>query len=59
MKGACVLRLPSGKKFFKSHCKLRVYKNNQQLSEGCQKTQTSSYKVSQSWGCNVQHGDYG
>ena len=58
MKGACVLRQPSGKKK-KAHCKLRVYENNQQLSKGCQKMQTSSFKVSKSWGCNVQHGDYG
>ena len=25
--------------------------------QACQKVQTSSYKVNQSWGCNVQHGD--
>ena len=24
-----------------------------------QEVQTSSYKLSQSWGCYVQHGDYG
>ena len=25
--------------------------------EGGQKVQTSSYKISKSWGCNVQHGN--
>ena len=29
------------------------------MSEGRgQKTQTSSYKINKSWGCNVLHGDY-
>ena len=29
------------------------------MSEGvCQKVQNSSYKISKSWGCNVQHSDY-
>ena len=23
-----------------------------------QKVQNSNYKISKSWGCNVQHGDY-
>ena len=34
------------KKKKKAHCKLRVYENNQQLNKGCQKMQTSSFKVS-------------
>ena len=42
----------------KAHCKLTVYENNQQLNKGCQKMQTSSFKVSKSWGCNVQHDEY-
>ena len=29
-----------------------------QTDEGGQKVQTSSYKISKSWGCNVQCGDY-
>ena len=29
-----------------------------QMSEGHQKVQTSNYKISKSWGCNIQHGDY-
>ena len=30
-----------------------------ELDEGGQKAQTSYYyKTNQSWGCNVQHGDY-
>ena len=28
------------------------------MGEGVQKVQTSSYKINESWGCNVQHGDY-
>ena len=28
------------------------------MGEGSQKVQTSSYKISKSWGYNVQHGDY-
>ena len=27
------------------------------MSEGGQKVQTYSYKINNSWGCNVQHGD--
>jgi len=30
-----------------------------EMAEGGQKVQTSSYKISRSSGCNVQHGDYG
>lgn len=29
------------------------------MDENDQKVQTSSYKISQSWGYNVQHSDYG
>ena len=28
------------------------------MGEGDQKVQNSSYKMSKSWRCNVQHGDY-
>ena len=28
------------------------------MDKGRQKIKTSSYKVNQFWGCNVQHGDY-
>lgn len=28
------------------------------MNEGSQKVQTSSYKIKESWGCHVQHGDY-
>lgn len=28
------------------------------MGEGDQKTQTCSYKISQSWECYLQHGDY-
>lgn len=28
------------------------------LGEGDQKAQTSSYKINNSWGLNVQYGDY-
>ena len=31
---------------------------SQGLSEGGQRAQTSSYKISQLWGCNVHSGDY-
>lgn len=27
------------------------------MGEGGQKMQTLNFKVSQSWGCNIQHGD--
>ena len=29
-----------------------------EVGEGCQKVQTSSYKINKSWKCNLQHGDY-
>ena len=29
-----------------------------EMDEGGQNVQTSSYKISKLWGCNVQHGDY-
>ena len=29
-----------------------------EMVEGSQKIQTSSYKISKSWGCNTQHCDY-
>lgn len=29
-----------------------------QMSDGCQLVQTSSYKINESWGCSVQRGDY-
>ena len=29
-----------------------------QMGEGGQKIQTPSYTVNESWGCDVQHGDY-
>ena len=29
-----------------------------QMDEGGQKVQNSNYKISKSWGRNVQHGDY-
>ena len=29
-----------------------------EMGEGSQKVQNSNYKISKSWGCNVQHGDY-
>ena len=29
-----------------------------EMGEGGQEAQISSYKISKSWGCNVQHGDY-
>ena len=28
------------------------------MREGGQKVQTSNYKISKSWDCNVEHGDY-
>ena len=28
-------------------------------SEGGQKVQNFSYEITKSWGCNVQHSDYG
>ena len=28
------------------------------MGEGGQKAQTSSYKISKSWGCDAQRGDY-
>ena len=28
------------------------------MGEGCQKVQTSCYKINKLWGCNVQHSDY-
>ena len=31
---------------------------SQGLGEGGQRAQTSSYKISQLWGCNVHSGDY-
>ena len=29
-----------------------------EMGEKGQKVEISSYKMSKSWGCNVQHGDY-
>ena len=29
-----------------------------EMGEEGPKAQTSSYQISKSWGCNVQHGDY-
>ena len=29
-----------------------------EIGKGDQKLQTSRYKISKSWGCNIQHGDY-
>ena len=29
-----------------------------EMGEGSQNSQTSSYKINKSGGCNVQHGDY-
>ena len=29
-----------------------------EMGKGGQKVQTSSYKISKSWGCDVQHDDY-
>ena len=29
-----------------------------EMDEGSQKAQTSSYKISKSWGCNVQCSEY-
>ena len=29
------------------------------MGKGGKQAQTSIYKISKSWGCNVQHGDYG
>ena len=28
------------------------------MGESRQNVQTSSYKISNSWGCNIQHGNY-
>lgn len=28
------------------------------MGEGSQKVHTSSYKMNESWGCNIQHGDH-
>ena len=28
------------------------------MGKNGQKVQTSSYKISKSWGCNTQHGDH-
>ena len=30
----------------------------EEMGEGVQKVQTSSYKINKPWGCNVQHGNY-
>ena len=29
-----------------------------EMGEGDQRVQTSSFKLNEFWGCNVQHGDY-
>lgn len=29
-----------------------------EIGEDCQMIQNSSNKITKSWGCNVQHGDY-
>ena len=29
-----------------------------QMGEGYQKVQTSSYEINKSWRCDMQHGDY-
>ena len=29
-----------------------------EMGEGSQKAQTSNYKISKSWGCNVHCGEY-
>ena len=29
------------------------------IDKGCQKLQTSSYKINKSWGDSVQHGNHG
>ena len=29
-----------------------------EMGKGSQKVQTWSYKLNESWGCHVQHGDY-
>ena len=30
-----------------------------EMGEGVPGVQTSNHKISKSWGCNEQHGDYG
>ena len=36
----------------------RIMVGKSEVDEGGQKVQTSSYKINESWGWNVKHGEY-